>query len=203
MVRVVDSFDTVKERMEKFSSWKDHLPRFHSRGVELDPKNNICAITQDSLSGYQQWHWASNIVTNDGDIFYAKQGAGETPATNENFAIGRCELRTGTATPAKADTYTNVTTPVTTSRDTLEVGYPKTNDTSADNTGGATDAVSYKYYWATTDFNANGITGGCVHDNATPSGATKLLTHWTFSASFSKTSTDTLTLFVNHTMNGV
>jgi hypothetical protein len=204
MVGISDSFDTIEQRMEKFLSWKDHLPHYFSRSVELDPRNNVCAITQDQETGYRTWNWASNIVTNDGDIYYAKKGAGETPATNENFIQGRCELRTGTVTPAKDDTYTDVTTPVTSSRDTLESGYPKTDDTgSSDNTGAATDAVSYKYYWATTDFNATGITGGCIHDNASPVSATKLLTHWTFSASFSKTSTDTLTLYVNHTMNGV
>lgn len=199
---IADSYDTAEARMEKFSSWKDHLPSFSGRNIELDPKNNVCAITEDS-TGYRQWNWASNIVTNDGDIFYAKQGAGETPATNENFAQGRCELRTGTATPAKADTYSSVTTPVTSSRDTLEASYPMTNDSSADNTGADVDAVSYKYYWATGDFNANSITGGCIHDNATPAAGSKLLTHWTFAATFSKTSTDTLTLFVNHTMNGI
>ena len=93
--------------------------------------------------------------------------------------------------------------PITASRDTLESGYSKTADSDTDNSGRSADAVSYKYYWATGDFNATGILGGCIHDNASPVNATKLLTHWTFSASFSKTANDTLTLFVNHTMNGV
>jgi hypothetical protein len=53
------------------------------------------------------------------------------------------------------------------------------------------------------------ITGGCIVDPAdvttdTPAGASKLLTHWNFTnpASFHKTNTDTLTLYVNHIMNG-
>lgn len=198
-----DSFDTASARMEKFLSWKDHLPSFSSRNIVLDPKNNVCAITQD-ISGHKQWNWASNIVTNDGDIFYAIKGAanGTLPA-NMSFHTGKCELRTGAATPAKADTYVSVTTPITASRDTLEAGYSKTADDAADNSGAAADAVSYKYYWATSDFAANGIAGGCIHDNATPIAATKLLTHWSFADTFSKTSTDTLTLYVNHTMNGI
>ena len=199
----ITSFDTVDERTEIFLSWKDRLPSFHSRNVELDPNNNVCAIVKNVDTGYKEWNYTHNIVTNDGDIYYAKMGADETPATNELFKQGRAELRTGTVTPAKTDTYQQVTTPVTASRDTLASNYPKTNDSDTDNSGRSVDAVSYKYYWATGDFNATGILGGCIHDNASPVNATKLLTHWTFSASFSKTANDTLTLFVNHTMNGV
>jgi len=170
---------------------------------DIDPKNNICAVLKNEVTGKKRWWFGSNIVTNDGDIYYAKKGAGETPATNENFIQGRAELRTGTVTPAKANTYAEVTTPVTASRKTLESNYPKTNDGDTDNSGRATDAVSYKYYWNTSAFNATGILGGCIHDNASPVSGTKVLTHWTFAASFSKTANDTLTLFVNHTMNGV
>ena len=146
---------------------------------DIDPKNNICVVLKNEITGEKRWWFGSNIVTNDGDIYYAKKGAGETPATNENFIQGRAELRTGTVTPAK------------------------TNDSDTDNSGRGVDAVSYKYYWNTSAFNATGILGGAIHDNASPADATKLLTHWTFAASFSKTANDTLTLFVNHTMNGV
>ena len=170
---------------------------------DIDPKNNICVVVKNEVTGEKKWFFGSNIVTNDGDIYYAKKGAGETPATNENFIQGRAELRTGTVTPAKTDAYQQVTTPVTASRKTLESAYPKTNDSDTDNSGRATDAVSYKYYWNTSAFNATGILGGCIHDNASPGNSSKVLTHWTFAASFSKTANDTLTLFVNHTMNGV
>ena len=178
---------------------------------DIDPDNNICAVIKNEITGEKRWWFGSNIVTNDGDIYYAKKAAGETPATNENFLQGRAELRTGTVTPAKTNTYgyeTGTTagglvTPVTASRKTLESGYPKTNDSDTDNSGRGVDAVSYKYYWNTSAFNATGILGGAIHDNASPADATNLLTHWTFAASFSKTANDTLTLFVNHTMNGV
>jgi len=171
---------------------------------DLDPNNNICAVVKNEITGEKRWWFGSNIVTNDGDIYYAKKSAA-TPgiATNENFVQGRAELRTGTVTPAKGDAYAQVTTPVTASRKTIESNYPKTDDQDTDNSGRGADAVSYKYYWNTSAFNATGILGGCIHDNASPASGTKLLTHWTFAASFSKTANDTLTLFVNHTMNGV
>jgi hypothetical protein len=44
------------------------------------------------------------------------------------------------------------------------------------------------------------IEGAIVDDRTTPTAA---LTHFLFAASFNKTSSDTLKVFVNHTMNGV
>ena len=49
--------------------------------------------------------------------------------------------------------------------------------------------------------------GDVIYDvgQTSPVSATKILTHWNFTspATFHKTSTDTLKLFVNHTFNGV
>ena len=92
----------------------------------------------------------------------------------------------------------------------LESGYPKADDTgNSENTGAAVDAVTYKFAWTTAQINTsagNAITGGAIYDvgQSSPVNATKLLTHWNFTspASFHKTNTDTLTLYVNHTMNG-
>ena len=38
---------------------------------EIDPKNNICVIKTDT-QGNKEWFYGANIVTNDGDIYYAK-----------------------------------------------------------------------------------------------------------------------------------
>ena len=45
------------------------------------------------------------VLKDDGEIFYAKQGAGETPAANEDFANGRFEMGTTAYTEAETDTY--------------------------------------------------------------------------------------------------
>jgi hypothetical protein len=179
----------------------------------VDPKNNICVV-KTTADGTKHWFYGSNIVTNDGDIYYAKKGAGETPASNEVFSSAACVLQNPASadTPAKADTYVSVTTPITTSGavQAKETNYPKTNDGDSDNTGAGTDVVTYKFTWTTAQIDTssgNAITGGAIYDSGqtSPVNATKILTHWNFSspASFHKTSTDTLTLYVNHTMNGV
>lgn len=186
--------------------------------TSLDPKNNICVV-KTSTDGRKQWFYGANIVTNDGDIYYAKLGASETPSANEDFravaagAGATCVLNNPSSadTLAKADDYGEVLTPIVTSgaQKDCTSAYPKTNDSDTDNTGRGVDVVTYKFSWTTSQIDTssgNAITGGCIVDKAaTLADGVKILTHWNFStpSSFHKTSTDTLTLYVNHTMNGV
>ena len=180
---------------------------------EIDPKNNICLVVSH-LDGSKDWWYGSNLVTNDGDIYYAKKSASETPASNENFGASACVLQNPASanTIAKTDAYGQVTNPIVTSGAVrpLTAGYPKTADADSDNTGASADAISYRFDWATNQIDTsagNPITGGAIYDvgQTSPVSATKILTHWNFTspATFHKTSTDTLKLFVNHTFNGV
>lgn len=180
----------------------------------FDPlKSNVIAvlskpeINQTSKARQEiikEWRYGANIVTNDGDIFYAQQAVTETPAANEDFEAGRMELQNPGIqdSTAKTDTYAQVTTPITASRKTFTATYPKRNDGDTDNTGAGVDVATYLTSYTTGDFNATGINGGAIHDNASPTGSTKLLTHFLIT-SFAKTASDTLKMFVNHTMNGV
>ena len=189
----------------------------HGNGKELpkeiDPKNNICLVVSH-LDGSKDWWYGSNLVTNDGDIYYAKKSASETPASNENFGASACVLQNPASadTIVKTDAYGQVSSPITTSGAVrpLTAGYPKTADADSDNTGASADAISYRFDWATNQIDTsagNPITGGAIYDvgQTSPVSATKILTHWNFTspATFHKTSTDTLKLFVNHTFNGV
>ena len=180
---------------------------------EIDPKNNICLVVSH-LDGSKDWWYGSNLVTNDGDIYYAKKSASETPASNENFGASACVLQNPASadTIAKTDAYGQVSSPITTSGAVrpLTAGYPKTADADSDNTGASADAISYRFDWATNQIDTsagNPITGGAIYDvgQTSPVTGTKILTHWNFTspATFHKTSTDTLKLFVNHTFNGV
>ena len=174
--------------------------------MRTNPELNICVVKTNTKTGEKSWHYGKNIVTNDGDLYYAQQAVEATPTSDFGGSNGRMELRTGSATPAKADVFTQVTTPIPTSIQPMNSGYPKTNDSDSDNTGAGTDIVTWLASWTTSDFNSNAIIGGCIHvaggaSGATTPGATKLLTHFSLT-SFNKTSSDTLKIFVNHTFNG-
>jgi hypothetical protein len=195
---------------EAHYKFEDHTPQYVSRTADERVKDNIIRVLtfpeyshNGTLELIKEFDYTHNLVTNDGDIYYAKKGAGEAPSTNENFLQARMELRSASDTPAKPDVYSDVNTPITASRKTITGTYPKTNDTGdADNTGDAVDAVSYSYSWTTGDFNNGTIQGGCQHDNASPVGGTKLLNHFSIT-SFAKTASDTLKMFTNHAMEGI
>lgn len=190
---------------EAFLSWADHQPAFAKRNKRHDPLRRNCIVVLSKKEGkhiVKSWLFGANLVTDDGEIYYAKKGAGETPATNENFIQGRNEFRTGAATPGATDTYTNVTTPVTASRKQVAATFPKSNDSTTENTGKAINAVTYKFAYSAGDFTATGIIGGCIHDNASPVGGTKLLCHYSIT-SFNVDAGDGLNFYVNHAAAGV
>jgi len=172
-------------------------------GNQINPDLNICIVRENQDTGDKTWLYAKNIVTNDGDLYYAQKSVGGTPTTDFGGSDGRMELRTGSATPAKAHVYSDVTTPVTASRKIKDSAYPKTADDDSDNTGSGADIVTWRTSWTTSDFNATAIIGGCFHaGGASPASGAKLLTHFSIT-SFNKTASDTLKIFVNHTFNGV
>ena len=186
--------------------------------ISINPALNICVVKTDK-DGNKSWLYGKNQVTNDGDVYYATR-AGTAPsvttAPDPDFFSAACVLQNPSSadTIAKADTYSNVSSPITTSGavQNVETGFPKVNDTTTENTGKDVDAVTYKFTWTTSQIDTssgNPITGGSIVDQAdvtsgVPAAGSKLLTHWNFvsPSSFHKTNTDTLTLYVNHTMSG-
>ena len=252
--------DSVEDRIEKFNSFKDNLPKYHKRGVQINVADNVTALrTREETDGtlHKEWQFTHNLVTSTGDIYYANKIAGKkadgatyadagaagagfagdghlfhyptatvSPATVSNGSTssavyGAMVLGTATTTPDEGDTYgvsgSSGTTfqsgaydashgSVNTTK-TLTDLYPRFNDNDADNTGGATDQVTWAYSWTKGDFTtgASDLTGGVIVDratSATAANAAKLLCHFNFASPFEKTANDTLKVFVNHTFEG-
>ncbi len=194
-----------ENKLESFETWADST-RYLSDQARTDNVVRVLSFPEYSPSGtiemIKEFDYTHNLVTDDGEIFYAKQGAGETPATNENFVSGRFEMGTTAYTEAETDTFNQFdvsgSSKISGSRQTFTSGYPKTNDTGdSDNTGDATDAVSYAVNYSAASWNDTDVEQGTIHDNSSPVSATKLLAVFSFT-SFAKTSSDTLKVFVNH-----
>ena len=195
---------------ESFESWADST-RYLSDQARTDNVVRVLSFPEVSPSGtidmIKEFDYTHNLVTNDGEIYYAKLGAGESAATNEDFGgtgsgTGYFEMGTTAYTEAETDTFTNFdvggSSKISNSRQTFTSGYPKTNDTGdADNTGDATDAVSYSVNYSAASWNDTDVEQGVIHDNSSPVSATKLLCSFSFT-SFAKTASDTLKIFVNH-----
>jgi hypothetical protein len=202
-------------QIENYLAFLETQPHLLERQIHnFAPQMNILAVlrTPEYLGSGKydmiaNFYYCKNIVTNDGDIYYAKVGAGETPSANEDFSGGRMELNNPASadTLLKTDDYSDVLTPITNSRKVFDGSYPRTADPDGDNTGAGVDVVSYLTSWSTSDFNDGGTTvkGGMIHDNVAPSANSQILTHYSFGTPFNKTASDTLKVFVNHEMLGV
>jgi hypothetical protein len=167
-----------------------------NEGVEI--KGQVIFVLENVETGKKRVFKTTNIVTNDGDLYYAQSIVADTPTDDFDAAASGLRLGSDNTAPTKSDT--DVTTFLSGSAIDLESGYPKVNDDDSDNTGSGTDIVSWKYYYDTSEGNvSNIIEGAIVDDRTTPTAA---LTHFLFAGSFSKTSSDTLKVFVNHTING-
>lgn len=160
-------------------------------------KENVIAIVRDKNGNVKSINKSKNIVTNAGDLFYAEMGCGTSP-TN---AFANCFLGTGAGAEDKADDFGDLTLIANTEKAPTAT-YPKVNDQSADNTGKATDSITYKYEWTAANFNAASIVCGVIAV-ASATGTDPVLTRFKFTSAFEKTATDTLTLYVNHNFLGV
>jgi len=201
MAKFIDTGYKYINRHKKISPKKDNVIRVLGF-PEYTPRGKLDLI--------KEFAYSHNLVTDDGEIYYAIQGAGETPAADEDFSDAGAgfEIGTDAVTETEADTYTQFSAPggnpITGSNKVYTTGYPKTNDTGdADNTGDGVDVVSYSVDYTTGDFNDNDIVLGCIFDDlASPSAGAKLVSHFSFT-SFAKTASDTLKIFVNHAFENV
>lgn len=196
---------TQEAKRDDFLSWTDSQ-RYKSQQLLSDNVIRVLSFPEVSPWGtvdmIKEFDYTHNLVTNDGEIFYAKQGAGETPSANEDFSTGFFDISTTAYTEAETDTYNQYdvsgTGSISGSIQAFTSGYPKTNDIGdSDNTGDATDAVSYATNYTAASWNDTDIEQGAIHDNASPTTSSKLLCVFSFT-SFAKTSSDTLKVFVNH-----
>ena len=145
-----------------------------------------------------------NIVTNDGDEYYAEAAnPNDTPTNNFGSATGRVvNLDATGAAPGKASNFSNIGAAVGSGNPKAFDGtYPKSDDGDADNTGALVDAVTYRTSYTTGESNGL-ITRIAIHLNAA-AGTDPILMYAAYGAPFTKTSSDTLKSFVNHEMLGV
>ena len=84
----------------------------------------------------------------------------------------------------------------------MDATYPLVNDGDADNTGAGTDIITYRVSYTTAEANQTDTTD-VILTNPSPGASEPVIMHAEFAASFTKTSADTLKVFVNHRMNGV
>ena len=156
---------------------------------------------------------AHNIVTIDGDIYYAMMlnrigGVPEVPTTEyftngvTSLFDGVCEIRRLVENePVRAANRSNIGGVQVGLAKTCSAGYPKRGDLEPLNTGKGIDIQSYRFDWGEgeavgVDVNSFDIT------NPSPASNEKLLC-WGKGIDFTGGANDTVILFVNHGLDGV
>lgn len=166
---------------------------------EIQIIGRVIAVLENVKTGEKKIIHGLNIITDKGDQYYAQSACAEAPDNDFDAAAGGLRLGSDNTPPVKGDD--DVTTFLAGTAHALDATYPMTADPDPDNIGAGADIVSWRYSYLTTEGNVDAIIeGAIVDDRTTPTGA---LTHFLFAASFNKTSSDTLKVFVNHTFNGV
>lgn len=197
--RVRNRYNRVRNDISSY--WLDQLAHQISRKY-VDKTlitGLVVATLRDEKLGLELQIPGMNIVTNDGDVWYAQRAAGET--VTDDFLAASAGFRLGTSNTAPTKTDTDVTTEDSAGRKAVDATYPQTDDADGDNTGAGVDILTWRVSYTTAEAIITGIQeGAIVDDRTTPTAA---LTHFLFAASFNKTGTDTLKVSVNHQLNGV
>jgi hypothetical protein len=178
------------------------------RGKLLDGRVtalNVVAVLTNKETGEKRVIEGGNIVTNNGDLYYARAaakgilGVETLPFTVVNMRLG---YNAGTAgAPQKTDTSMLTSTGSTPFESiAIDSGYPKTNDTDPNNPGAAVDTISWRTSFTTAQANHANIATlellpAAPHESECPCVAN-------FAAKFEKTSADTLQVYVNHNVLG-
>lgn len=172
-------------------------------------KEQVVIVTKDATTGrvLQRVELAPNIVTNEGDKYYAQRGAAATPTYTFNAGM-MVVAKSYTVAATKVATFGRFVVTTYTGRKAFDATYPKTGDTDSDNTGRTADAVTYKRTYTTSEANYTIKALGICRLNATTASASSLralLSYKTLSAAqqVTKTSSQTLVVYVNHTFNGI
>lgn len=163
--------------------------------VKIAQKENILALIKKA-NGKIKMIKGHNIVTNDGDEYYARKIIGDSSNISTPFYL---RLGTGTDTPTKSDS--DVKTYIDGSSKVVDDGFPKRNYADDDNSDGGVNVITYKITYNTGDVVANGISEGALVDDG--DNPTKALNHFLFDEAFDLTSEDQLIVFVNHSFVGV
>jgi hypothetical protein len=168
-------------------------------------KGTVVVVLRDAATGkVKHKQVVDNVVTFDGDVYYAEVCALKTPTNAFGSATGRMAMNdsNGGAVPARTDDYSDLGSAVGSGNPkAFDSLYPHVNDSDADNPGvQLTQTTTYRTSYTTAE--ANGDIGAVAIYLNGASATDPILMNATFDE-FTKTSNDTLKVFVNHRFTGV
>lgn len=185
-----------------------------THGAPQRVKGEFILLLQDAETGrVEKIVSAQNKVTNDGAEYYAKRAALVSSASSGfyTFSKGKIALASSYKSNESATATIGFMTfgGGTTGIQSFDSGYPTVSDSDTDNTGSGVRVVTYRRTYTTAQGNftikALGIVrNGWITNQAGQASLRKILNFVTLAASeqITKTSSQTLKVFCNHTFAG-
>jgi hypothetical protein len=173
----------------------------------------VRCILRDAETGQiKSIHKSRNLVLDAGDLYYAELGVAATIPSNFTVAgtpfafDGQLEMfKSVSVAPTKAANRSGMTSKANptsgTTLKSMDGTYPKVNDLDADNSGKGADVLTYKVSYTAGDWSDAAALDDCDLTNPTP-GATEAMLMWADGLAVTKSSSDTLVVYINHTFNG-
>ena len=162
----------------------------------IDPKRDNALAILTRPSGEKIITPGCNIVTNDGDLYYAELSCEEAVTVSYTYWE-----QNSAGTPGKTAIRSDFTE-IGSSGLAEDGTYPMTNDSDGDNTGAGVDIRTTRVSYSAASFNHAAITHSIV-TKAAPAAGETLLSGWAWAASINKTAQDTLKCFLNHEFLGI
>lgn len=174
---------------------------------------DVCAVLRDASTGeIKSVHKSQNLVLDAGDLYYAECGVAATQQSNFTTAStpfpfdGQMEMfKSVSVAPTKAASRSGMVGKAGPSSGSttksMDATYPKVNDLDADNTGKGADVLTYKVSYTAGDWSDAGTFDDVDLTNPTPIAADAMLM-WADGLAVVKSSSDTLVVYINHTITG-
>ncbi|GAG77122.1 unnamed protein product [marine sediment metagenome] len=118
--------------------------------MRIGGQHDALLVLENHKTGKKRHIWGRNIVTNDGDLWYAESACGEVVTIDHDSLYLATANDEGGGAPTKTSTYGNFTVHAGSEKH-VTVAYPQTNDADGDNTGSGVDIVSWKFEYTTGD----------------------------------------------------
>lgn len=179
-------------------------------------KEAVILVVKDAATGrtLRIVDCGPNIVTDHGDKFYARRGAGETVNTNSfpfhtgQMIVAKSLNAAGAGANKKSvASFGNIISASFGSysgRQSFESGYPKTADSDTNNTARTADGITYKRIYTTAQANQTIRCVGICRNGAQTASSGQLLSVKTLTTAQGviKTSALTLTVYCTHIFLG-
>ena len=174
-------------------------PRGSDMTQDITVTGQVTAVILRADGSVRQKLEGNNLVTTMGLRHYAERFEESFNGTAVTSTFTTFVVGTGSTAADIGDDMADMTQFTgTTGEQVLASGYPKIDDDDTDNSGrGAFVLTWHASYGTGTTLSAIRQVGISV---ASPTGTNPLLMHHVFGAAFTKTTDETLKIFVNHTL---